>query len=767
VRLKIKSHIWLALAILVGLGMGASGDGTPLAVNLQNDFMRVQVLPQSGGLSIHDKSGSKLLDMVAPLRFTTVHDQEDPFSKGKAEPWTETPLILGLWENNDRMEINLVEGPGKSARAQITLYFINDRSLRVECEILDRPEVNRLSIRFKSESRDLYYGMGERYDSVEHSGKRIYNWTEEQFIGSGKLSWLFKGEPLTRLNTYFPVPFYLNPVRRYGLLLDDTHFSEFDFGKTEPGVLEIINFNDRMDLMIFVGDNPLDIITNYTAYTGRVKVAPPWAFGVFNAAAQGQERVYEVARITRENNIPTSGIWSEDWAWHDYLMFIGSKKSQWELNRGRYPDYEDLVESLHGDGFKFFAYFHPYIGCKSEAADEAAERGFLATTSSGEPYRFSFLLNKVVQPDLTRPEASNWWRDRFFKRAAGYGVDGWMHDFAEYTPARSQYANGEDGWAVHNAYPVMWAKAGREFWEQERPDGDWVFWMRSGYTGSWQYAPVMWTGDQNMDWERYDGIPSVIPAVNSVGISGSPVAATDIAGYHCIPGISSPTDKELYFRWTELGAMLPVMRIHESSGCSGNWLFDSDHETLMLWKKYAELHVSLFPYFYTLVHEAAATGWPVVRHLMLHYPDDPGSLEEKYEFMVGDRMLVAPVIENKAREREVYFPPGVWISWWNASRYQGPGHKTVDAPLDVIPLFVKSGTMLPTFDSQIDTLVKEDRDDLNGWDDANSSIKLLFFGNGEDELTLWDGTRFSCDAGEKYCEVSGAPVQRAYSYEFR
>ena len=110
------------------------------------------------------------------------------------------------------------------------------------------------------------------------------------------------------------------------------------------------------------------------------------------------------------------------------------------------------------------------------------------------------------------------------------------------------------GWAVHNDYSRLWALTAYEFWERTRPDGDYVFFMRAGYTGSWKYAPVMWTGDSNMNWEGYDGLPSTIPTVNSVGISGFPITSTDIAGYHCI--VSPPSDKELFFRWTELGALL-------------------------------------------------------------------------------------------------------------------------------------------------------------------------------------------------------------------
>ena len=630
--------------------------------------------------------------------------------------------------------MHLAESADAPALFKLSLSFLNDRSLQFNSEVPDNPDVNRITLRFRSFADDGYYGMGERYDSAEHRGKRVHVWTEEQHVGLGWMSDAVGDKPWNPLprgpSTYFPVPFFLNP-RGYGFLLDDTHYSEFDFGKTEPNVLAITNWNSRFDFILFYGPAPLEVIEAQTAYTGRVTPAPPWAFGVWNAAAQGSNRVREVAAITRQERIPTSAIWSEDWAWPGNSFFSFAKGTlQWDLNRDRYPDYELVGEELHQDGFRFLGYFMPYLGPKSEAFENASEWDYLVKDANGLPYIFRWcVITKMAQVDLTNPEAGDWWKDAFFQKAVEYGQDGWMHDFSEYTPADSIAFDSRQGWETHNEYPLLWAKLGREFWDEMRPDGDYVFFMRAGYTGLQQYASVMWTGDQNMDWEKYDGIPSVIPAMNSVGISGFPVTATDIAGYHCIVFVP-PTDKELFFRWTQLGALLPVMRIHESSGCEGNWLFDSDEQTLNHWKKYAEFHVSLFPYIYTLVHEAAQKGWPVARHLMLHYWNDPGSKTEEYEFLLGDRMLVAPVIQDGAREREVYFPPGEWIDFWRGDRFFGPGKKIVPAPLDTIPLFVKSGTLIPAFDSQIDTLVEEDRGDLNGWDDANGSIRVLFFGEG-------------------------------------
>ena len=768
---------WTRLGMILAFGgwAGAAGLGaSDQTAALQNEHLRVGVQARPFRLNILDRSGQSLLELVGAVRFTTVRGQASPYAQGQAEPWTEAGEVVGLNQEADRLRVDLAAKPGGPALVRITAFFPNDRSLRVEGEVIDQPEVNRFTFQFGSVPEDRYYGLGERFESSEHRGQKIGVWCEEAHIGLGRLSKLAGDKPYNPWphgpTTWFPVPFFLNP-RGYGFLLDDTHYSEFDFGKHDPQTLEITNWNRRFNFIVFYGPKPLEVIEAYTAFTGRITPAAPWVFGVWNAAADKQARLQVVAETTRREHIPTSAIWSEDWSWPGHFLgFLVNHRFQWDLNRNRYPDYEQTAAQLHRDGFRFLGYFMPYLGKDSPAAHDAAGLGYLTKAPEGGPAYFRWLVPKVVQVDLTNPAARQWWEKTMFQKAADLGMDGWMHDFSEYTPTWSVSSDGRDGWAVHNDYPRLWAQTGREFWDQARPDGDWVFFMRAGYTGSWKYAPAMWTGDQNMDWEHYDGIPSVIPAALSVGISGSPVASTDIAGYHCLPIIDSPSDKELFFRWTELGALLPVMRIHESSGCAKNWLFDTDRETLELWKKYASLHTALFPYIYTLVQQAAEHGWPVARHLMLHYPDDPGSLAEEYEFLLGDRVLVAPVIVNRAREREVYFPPGEWVSYWDGKHFQGPARVKVPAPLEEIPLFVKAGTLVPEFDSPIDTLVKVDRPDLHGWDDANRSIKARFFGEGEDTFTLWDGSRIHCrkvGAEPGSCQVSGSPQTRVYSFQFQ
>jgi len=758
----MKEKIFAATVAVLFFWAGAAISAPAQTEKIQTQKMRVEVLQDPLGIRILDSAGKILLETNGGVSFTTVRGQKSPFGKGQEDPWTDASKVAGLKNENGKISVDLASNSSPTAVARLKLFFINENALRVEGEILNRPEVNRFIIKFKSGPDEKYFGMGERFNSAQQRGNRVYNWTEEGcVIGCNNTE-----------KTYFPVPFFLNPAG-YGFLLDDTHYSVFDFAKAKPDILEITNWNNKFNFIIFYGPKPLQVIENMTAYTGRVKVPPEWAFAPWVSATarklqgtkDGPAHVRKVMNDCRQNQIPASAVWSEDWAWASPILMIYSETIQWQLNRQRYRDYEQLAKDLHEQGFRFLSYFAPYLGVLTKSFKQGAEKGYLAKDPDGKAAVFRWVLPRVGEPDLTNPEAREWWQKNFFQKSVDLGADGWMHDFSEYTPAGAKFSDGRDGWAVHNDYPRLWDMTAREFFEKARPDNDFVFFIRAGYTGSWKYAPVMWTGDQNMSWEKFDGIPSVIPAINSVGISGFPIGSTDIAGYMCVA--SSATDKELFFRWTQLGALHPVMRTHESSGCTNNWLFNSDRDTLMHFKKYAVLHTSLFPYFYTLAQQAQDHGWPIVRHLVLQYPDDPGSAAQEYEFMLGDRILVAPVLKEGAREWEVYFPPGKWVDFWSGKKFEGPGKFKAPAPLEQIPIFVKNGTMIPIFDSQIDTLVKIKKPGIKGFDDANSSIKVLFFGDGDDDYTIWDNTRFQCSSTSKTCTVSGAPVKRNYSYEFK
>jgi len=721
---------------------------TARTFSLQSSYLKVELSDAPFQLVISDHSSKVLMRTRAssgfcPFSYTKAQKQTAKehiawYSiKEKVLPWKCANFVSDVKKEGKVLEVSFSTHPSSAPELKLRMYFLNEKALSFRIIALKKPYPNRLKVSFCLFPEERFFGFGERFNSSNQYRSTVRVWTEEGGLGLGVFSRFF---PNARWNplphgpdtTYLPVPFYLSN-RNYGFLLENTEYSEFDLGESSPDALKITTWSSEFKAVIFYGSDPLDVIEQMSAYTGRIKLPPPWVFAPWNYAVGGSERVRQVARIVREHRIPNSAIWTEDWAGWGHI---------WRVNRRLYPDYEKLAQELKDMGFKFLGYFQPYIRPKDPLFKEAKEKGYLVVDEQGRPALFDVVFRKVAQIDLTNPKACRWWKEKIFAPALESGQDGWMADFSEYTPPWAVFADGRSGWEVHNQYPLLWAKINREFFDEKRPNGDYVFFMRAGFTASQRYTPVIWTGDQNTSWEKLDGIPSVIPAVLSAGISGFPIVATDIAGYHCLT--CSPSDRELFYRWCQLGAMLPVMRNHEGYRFCHNWTFDRDLQTLMLYKKYAQLHTALFPYFYTLAEIAEKRGLPIIRHLFLHYPNDPKVINIDDEFLIGEKILVAPVVKKGAREREVYLPEGIWIDFWSGEKFVGKQTYKVSAPLEKIPIFVKNASIIPFFDAEIDTLVKENKSELKGWDDANKSMIISFWGRGEDRIKLYDRTEIFC-----------------------
>jgi sulfoquinovosidase len=638
----------------------------------------------------------------------------------------------------------------------------------VEGEVRAEARGDWLRWRVQARPGERFLGFGERFNGVDQTGNRLYVWTEEGAWGLGErlgrwlegVSWNpFPNGPTT---AYKPMPFFISS-RGYGLLLDTNARVEYDVAASDPGVVDITVWADSFRWVLFYGPEPARILELFTGRTGRAGVPAPWVFAPWNDAIYGSESVRAVARKLREEKIPTTALWTEDWQGGYWLPPIGKSAGymifpiRYEIDRTLYPDAEDVADELHRDGFRWLSYFFPYLLERSKEYREARDKGYMLRDADGGVSRVYILWHRYGHLDLTNPEARDWYMGLVEKNVRA-GFDGYMADFGEYVPPGAVAADGQTGLgSLHNRTPLLWQQMHREFWDRLRPDGDYVFFCRSAAVGSQAYAPVLWSGDSNTDFERYDGLPSNLPAALSAGLCGLPVWAADIGGY--MSHTTRRRDKELYFRWTEFAALLPVMRTHHGTHPRKSWTWDSDAETLRMFKDYTRLHTALFPYLYRLAQEAADTGLPAVRHLVLHFSDDPECWRVEDQFLLGDRLLVAPVIERNARGRQVYFPEGVWIDYWTGEPVRGRGRHHAAAPLGLIPLYVRSGRLLPTLDAAVDTLAPVSADSgLLGFADAQSTLRVTLYGSGADEVVLPDGTAVSMWRSE---EADGADMAQA------
>jgi alpha-glucosidase (family GH31 glycosyl hydrolase) len=271
--------------------------------------------------------------------------------------------------------------------------------------------------------------------------------------------------------------------------------------------------------------------------------------------------------------------------------------------------------------------------------------------------------------------------------------DGWMQDFGELTPADAVFADGRSGWEIRNHYPTLYHQAAAAVVRRDKPDA--VFFVRSGAPGSNQWAPAAWPGDQHCDWSSDRGLPGVIPAGLSVGICGVNTWGPDIGGmFDAGDDGASARSRELWIRWCQFGALTPIMRDH----------LGAKRMTIPTWRRYAQLHNALVPYLYAYARLAHEAGIPTMRHLVLHYPDDGEAVRQDHEYLLGEELLVAPVVEAGARRRRVYLPAGQWHSFWNDAVLAGPGYHEVPAPLEQLPLFVRGGAVLPLLGQPVETL---------------------------------------------------------------
>ena len=531
-----------------------------------------------------------------------------------------------------------------------------------------------------------YFGLGDKGGPLDHRGQAFSMWNTDYW------GWQESSDPL-----YKSIPFFvgLRGGAAYGLFLDNTFRSSFDFGRGGRDYFSFGAEGGALDYYFFYGPDPKKVIGDYTALTGRVPLPPLAALGFQQCrySYYPEARVREIARELRRRRIPADVIYLDI----DYQ----DKNRPFTIDRERFPRFEEMVRDLGKDGFKVVAITDLHLARLPgyQPYDEGVAGDHFVKNPDGSVYVGKVWPGDSVFPDFTRAASREWWGS-LYREFAGMGLRGFWNDMNE--PAIFERADKtmpldvvhrfEERTATHreahNIYGMQNSRATYEGLLRLRPDQRPFVLTRASYAGGQRYAAT-WTGDNSSTWNH---LRMSVPTLLNLGLSGFSFSGVDIGGF-----VGSPP-ADLLTRWHQLGAFTPMFRNHTEKGSLDQepWVHGPEHEAIR--RAAIEERYRLMPYLYTGMEEASRSGVPLMRPMFLEFPDFLEGAEPRFlddQFMLGRDLLVAARLRETVGPYEVALPSGTWYDYRTGERLEGGRTLSVQPKLDEIPLYVRGGAIIP------------------------------------------------------------------------
>ncbi|RZA13901.1 MAG: alpha-glucosidase, partial [Proteobacteria bacterium] len=500
--------------------------------------------------------------------------------------------------------------------------------------------INRTYLAYHATPDEHITGFGEQFTRLDMKGQVLPILITEQGHMRGRqpysaiLNKVSAGGAGDWYTSYAPVPFYMTSSGQ-SLFLKTSEYASFNF--SNPTRTELVVWKNGLQGEIINASTPRQTLSAFTEYAGRMPVPPRWFHkGAIVGLMGGSDVVRHAWQELKKEKAAIGGFWLQDWVGKRETTFGTRLWWNWRLDPKSYPDWNELVSSLDSEGIATLGYINPFLTATTpENANgqsyyqEALDKGYLVRNPKGEPYESDSVGFTGTLVDLTNPKAFAWMKAIIKKELIGNGMKGWMADFGEALPFDAQIMNGNAA-AVHNLYPTLWAKVNREAMEEAGVRDSTLAFFRSGYTKSPGDVQAFWLGDQMTTWDGDDGMKSAVKGLLSGGLSGFSNNHMDIGGCialtYDVAGVSIVRirrDKELLTRSIELNAFTAAFRTHEGNKPEANHQFDSDEDTLKFFAYFSRVFASLADYRESLFEEAAKYGTPLVRHLLLEYPNDP------------------------------------------------------------------------------------------------------------------------------------------------
>ena len=476
------------------------------------------------------------------------------------------------------------------------------------------------------------YGLGERFGSFIRNGQSIDIVNKDGGTFSEQC--------------YKNVPFYITD-NNLGVFVNHTEEINFEVASENVSKVQFSVRGECLDYFLFAGTSMKDVITLYTGLTGRVPKLPDWSFGLWLSTSfstdYDEQTVLSFVDGMRDRGIDLSVFhfdcfWMKDSHWCNFL---------WDSDM--FPDPEGLIAKLHARGLHVCVWINPYIAQQSEIFDEAAANGYLIKKTDGSVWQTDLWQAGMGIVDFSNEDAKRWFQDKL-KALLDMGVDCFKTDFGERIPTDDVvFADGSDPLRMHNFYTYLYNEAVFELLEKERGKGEAVLFARSATAGG-QKFPVHWGGDCHSD---YPSMEQTIRGGLSLMLSGFSYWSHDIGGFE------DKSTPDVYKRWAAFGLLSSHSRLHGSTSYRVPWNYDE--EAVDVLRHYVELKKSLMPYINEARSEAEKSGLPAMRPMVLEFQDDPVCAFLDRQYMLGDKILVAPVFDPDG-EVQFYLPKGTWVS---------------------------------------------------------------------------------------------------------
>ncbi|AZR74780.1 alpha-glucosidase [Anoxybacter fermentans] len=601
---------------------------------------------------------------------------------------------------------------------------------------------------------DKFYGLGERTGFLNKRGEYHELWNFDQsspHVHSTK-------------HMYKSIPFLLGlrGKKAYGIFFDNTFLSRFDLGKESEDYFYFEADGGSLNYYVFYGPSLKTVVQRYTELTGRIELPPLWALGFQQSRYSyfPQDKVYEIAETFRKKEIPCDVIYLDI----DYMD--GYRVFTWD--RERFPDPEKMLADLKEQGFKVVTIVDP--GIKKDPDywiyNEAMENRYLCMDRFGFPFVGKVWPGDSVFPDFSQTEVREWWAEKN-REFVKIGIDGIWNDMNEPALLEGEsktmpldIIHKNDGREIthaefHNLYGTYMSIAAKAGLLKARPDERPFVLTRASFAGIQRFAAV-WTGDNRSFWEH---MAMSIPMLTTLGLSGVTFAGADIGGF------DFDANPELFARWIQLGICYPFCRVHSAVQTRDQepWSFGPEVEKVA--KEYISLRYRLLPYLYNLFYRASITGEPIMQPLLFRYQDDEKVHNLNDQFMLGEAIMVAPVLHPGKDSRAVYLPEGEWYDFHTGEKYSGRRSILVDAPLSKMPIFIKAGSIIPMY-PVVNYIGEKEIEELSLLIYPGPEAEYLYYEDDGKSFDYWEGkynlTSFKAEFGHKSVNLTIVPQVNEY-----